>query len=74
MSYGQSSPSLQIPMGIIYLAAPIGMGLTSIRLLQQMIKQVRTLMGTGSFEVKTEKDEVLEDVGLKPSNNEGGKQ
>lgn len=37
LTYGQSTPATQIPMGLVYLAAPVGMGLTAIRLIQQLI-------------------------------------
>lgn len=34
---GAKSPSLHIPTAVLYLAVPIGFGLTSIRLVQQLI-------------------------------------
>ncbi|MGF1733759.1 TRAP transporter small permease [Photobacterium satsumensis] len=34
---GQTSPALGLPMWIVYLAGPVGFGLTSFRLIQQMI-------------------------------------
>ncbi|TAA73347.1 TRAP transporter small permease [Planococcus salinarum] len=43
LSFGQKSPANQIPMGLIYLAAPVGMGLTLIRLLQNLIKHIKAL-------------------------------
>src|SRR5690625_3283514 len=36
IAMGQTTPSLGIPMGIVYAGAPIGMVLTIIRLLQNM--------------------------------------
>ncbi|WP_088104458.1 TRAP transporter small permease [Halalkalibacter urbisdiaboli] len=56
LTWGQTSPALQIPMGLVYLATPLGMGLTAIRIIQQIIKQVLTLIGKHSFEVKTEQE------------------
>lgn len=43
LAFGQKSPANQIPMGLIYLAAPVGMGLTLIRLVQNLIKQIKAL-------------------------------
>ncbi|HSJ36579.1 MAG TPA: TRAP transporter small permease [Planococcus sp. (in: firmicutes)] len=43
LNFGQKSPANQIPMGLIYLAAPVGMGLTLIRLVQNLIKQIKAL-------------------------------
>ncbi|MBB6448629.1 TRAP-type C4-dicarboxylate transport system permease small subunit [Geomicrobium halophilum] len=46
---GQVTPGLQIPMGVVYLAAPVGMFLTSIRLIQHIWGQISRLK-TGDFE------------------------
>src|SRR5690606_34234179 len=35
LGWGQTSPALHIPMGIVYLATPVGFAITSIRLIQQ---------------------------------------
>lgn len=59
LTFGQTSPGLRIPMGFVYLATPIGMALTSIRLIQQLILQVRALLGKEEFEVQTEAERVL---------------
>jgi TRAP-type C4-dicarboxylate transport system permease small subunit len=45
LTWGQSSPALNLPVGLVYLAGPIGMGLTAIRLLQQLFQQIKMLMG-----------------------------
>ncbi|MFL0465316.1 TRAP transporter small permease [Virgibacillus pantothenticus] len=37
LSWGQDSPALQIPMGVVYLAAPVGLGLCIIRLMQDIL-------------------------------------
>lgn len=65
MQTGQTSAALSIPISFVYAATPIGMGLTAIRIIQQIIKQIRTLLGKDTFYVKTEMDDVLErgDVG-----------
>lgn len=60
LAFGQTSPALHIPMGLIYMATPIGMGLTAFRIIQQLIQQFRSLRGEGHFEVKTEYDLILE--------------
>jgi TRAP-type C4-dicarboxylate transport system permease small subunit len=44
LTWGQSSPALNIPVGLVYLAGPIGMGLTAIRLLQQLFHQIKRLV------------------------------
>lgn len=54
LEFGQKSPALQIPMGLVYMATPVGMGLTLIRLIQNLIKQFRTLQGKEKFEEQTE--------------------
>ncbi|WP_017727106.1 TRAP transporter small permease [Halalkalibacterium ligniniphilum] len=61
LEFGQTSAAMSIPMGLVYLATPVGMGLTAIRLIQQLILQVKTLQGKANFEVKTEQDLILED-------------
>jgi TRAP-type C4-dicarboxylate transport system permease small subunit len=63
LQWGQKSPANKIPMGIVYLATPIGMGLTSIRLVQNLILQVKALFGKGEYEVKTEGDKAIEKEG-----------
>ncbi|ARK28649.1 TRAP transporter small permease [Halalkalibacter krulwichiae] len=68
--FGQTAASLNIPMGLVYMATPIGMGLTSIRIIQQLIKQVKALLGYGNFQVKTEQELILE--GSKEPDSKGG--
>jgi len=53
LGFGQKSPALQIPMGLVYMSAPIGMGLTLIRLIQNLIKHIRVLQGKEKFEEPT---------------------
>ncbi|MBO0588559.1 TRAP transporter small permease [Sporosarcina sp. E16_8] len=53
LGFGQKSPALQIPMGLVYMSAPIGMGLTLIRLIQNLIKHLRVLQGKEEFEEQT---------------------
>jgi TRAP-type C4-dicarboxylate transport system permease small subunit len=62
LTFGQKSPANQIPMGYVYMAAPVGMGLTAIRLIQNLIKQVKALFGKGDTDVKTELEKVQEEV------------
>ncbi len=50
LNFGQKSPALHIPMGIVYLSAPIGMGLAGIRIIQNLILQFKTLRGRGDLE------------------------
>lgn len=54
MAFGQKSPALQIPMGLVYMATPIGMGLTFIRLIQNLVKDFRVLLGKEEFEEQSE--------------------
>ncbi|WP_202079289.1 TRAP transporter small permease [Caldalkalibacillus salinus] len=61
LEFGQKSPANKIPMGLVYLATPIGMGLAAIRLIQQLIIQFKALFGKGDFDVKTERDKIVED-------------
>ncbi len=44
LTWGQLSPSLHLPVGLVYLAGPVGMGLTMIRLLQQLFQQGKALI------------------------------
>jgi len=41
-SLGQSSPALNLPMGFVYAAAPIGLGLAVIRLIQSIVEEFTT--------------------------------
>ncbi|MCM3601624.1 TRAP transporter small permease [Robertmurraya korlensis] len=45
LTWGQLSPALSLPVGFVYLAGPIGMGLTAIRLIQLIVQQVKILLG-----------------------------
>ncbi len=64
LSFGQTSPALGIPMGLVYMATPIGMGLTLIRLIQNLVEYIKALLGKGEVDNRTEaeriKDSVLE--------------
>lgn len=60
LSWGQTSPALGFPMGVVYLATPVGMSLTAIRIVQQIVKQIRTLRGHDHFEMKTEQERYAE--------------
>lgn len=55
LAFGQKSPANQIPMGLIYLATPIGMGLTLIRLVQNLIKHIKALKYEMNQDKKVEK-------------------
>jgi TRAP-type C4-dicarboxylate transport system permease small subunit len=43
LSFGQTTPALQIPTGVVYLAPPIGMGLAGIRLIQNIVDEIKTI-------------------------------
>jgi TRAP-type C4-dicarboxylate transport system permease small subunit len=62
LAFGQKSPANQIPMGLVYMAAPIGMGLAVIRLVQNLIKHIKALFGKGGADVKTELEKVQEEI------------
>ncbi|KHF38742.1 TRAP transporter small permease [Halalkalibacter okhensis] len=62
LNFGQKSPALQIPMGFVYMAGPVGMALTAIRLIQNLIKHIKALLGKGDTEVKTELEKVKDEV------------
>lgn len=55
LGFGQKSPANQIPMGLVYMATPIGMGLTVIRLIQKLIKQIKALRGDFVVDTEAEK-------------------
>lgn len=44
LQFGQASPAMGIPMGLVYVATPLGFGLTIIRLIQQLVIQFKTLV------------------------------
>ncbi|GEL77746.1 TRAP transporter small permease [Tenuibacillus multivorans] len=58
---GQQSPALHVQMGIVYLAAPIGMGLTVIRLLQNIYHQTLMLLGKEQVDVADERERIVEE-------------
>lgn len=43
LKIGQFSPALGIPMGLIYLAAPVGFSLASVRLIQKIVRDIRNM-------------------------------
>lgn len=45
LDFGQLSPALGMSMSVVYLATPVGMFLTSIRILQQLFLQFKLLSG-----------------------------
>ena len=45
LAWGQVSPALNIPVGLVYMAGPVGMGLTAIRLIQQLVRYGKSLAG-----------------------------
>lgn len=44
---GQTAPTLPISMSLVYAAGPVGMGLTSIRILQHLISQFKKMRNLG---------------------------
>jgi TRAP-type C4-dicarboxylate transport system permease small subunit len=62
LGFGQRSPALHIPMGLVYMATPIGIGLTLIRLIQNLVRYIRGLQGKGSYGDRTEADRVQDNV------------
>jgi len=65
LGYGQKSPALHIPMGLVYLATPIGLGLASIRLIQNLIGQFRMLFGDQEINVENERERLREEEEVK---------
>jgi TRAP-type C4-dicarboxylate transport system permease small subunit len=41
--WGQRSPALQVNMGLVYMAAPVAMLLTTLRLMQRLLLQFKSL-------------------------------
>jgi TRAP-type C4-dicarboxylate transport system permease small subunit len=62
LAFGQKSAANQIPMGLIYMATPIGMSLTLIRITQNVYKLVLTFMGKADFKETSEAEQILESV------------
>lgn len=60
LNYGQKSPALQIPMGIVYMAAPLGLGLSALRIIQNIILQIRSWNGNDEFRVLTDLERLKE--------------
>ncbi|WP_102347435.1 TRAP transporter small permease [Bacillus sp. Marseille-P3661] len=57
LGFGQKSPALHVPMGFVYLASPVGMGLSAIRLIQVLIPQFKALFGNGEYVIETRENE-----------------
>ena len=47
ITFNQYSPAMQIPMHYVYLACPVGFGLTTIRLIHATVLEVKSLTGKG---------------------------
>ncbi|PFG05049.1 TRAP transporter small permease [Bacillus sp. es.034] len=43
LAFGQTTPALQIPTGVVYLAPPVGMALAGVRLIQNIINDIRAI-------------------------------
>ncbi|WP_273853507.1 TRAP transporter small permease [Guptibacillus spartinae] len=63
LSFGQKSPALHIPMGAVYMATPIGFGLSAIRLLQNLYSQFKMLTGKQEVNVEDERDRIMKQEG-----------
>jgi TRAP-type C4-dicarboxylate transport system permease small subunit len=63
LSFGQQSPALHIPMGLVYMATPIGFALTAIRLVQNLIVQIKMLIGKKELDVDDERDRMQKQEG-----------
>lgn len=61
LQFGQTSPAIHIPMGLVYLATPVGMALTSIRLIQNLFKLFSRLRDQDEWQLKTEYDRLREE-------------
>ncbi|WP_257009739.1 TRAP transporter small permease [Evansella halocellulosilytica] len=61
---GQVSAGLGIQMGWVYLAGPVGMALTSIRIIQHIIFQVRNLIKGDLEGVEKEFEEKVKQEGV----------
>ncbi|MDV2582195.1 TRAP transporter small permease [Alkalibacillus haloalkaliphilus] len=70
LQLGQRSPALQVEMGLVYLAAPIGMGLTMIRLAQNMYHQVLMLRGKTEMDVADERERAKEEGEVSDDSND----
>lgn len=64
LGWGQTSPALSIPMGLVYLAAPVGMGAAAIRLIQQMVKQYTFLKGGQVNKEEVTADRMTDNYGV----------
>ncbi|MBO8173344.1 MAG: TRAP transporter small permease [Bacillaceae bacterium] len=68
LEYGQKAPALQFPIGFVYMAAPVGMGLTAIRLIQNItidfIDMISDRKGNSAIKAEMNKnDNILLDKG-----------
>ncbi|SFK17106.1 TRAP-type C4-dicarboxylate transport system, small permease component [Halobacillus dabanensis] len=63
LSFGQQSPALNIPMGLVYMATPVGFALTAIRLVQNLIVQIKMLIGKKELDVADERDRMQKQEG-----------
>jgi TRAP-type C4-dicarboxylate transport system permease small subunit len=60
LNFGQKSPALHIPMGLIYFAAPVGLGLSAIRIVQNIILQVLAWNRKDDFKVLSDLERIQE--------------
>ncbi|KHE68276.1 TRAP transporter small permease, partial [Halobacillus sp. BBL2006] len=63
LGFGQQSPALHIPMGVVYMATPIGFGLSAIRLIQNLYVQFKMLIGKEKLDVNDERDRMQKQEG-----------
>ncbi|RWZ59038.1 TRAP transporter small permease [Halobacillus fulvus] len=63
LGFGQQSPALGIPMGLVYMATPVGFGLAAIRLIQNLYVQVKMLIGKQPLDVDGERDRIQKQEG-----------
>lgn len=52
--WGQRSPALEVNMGFVYMAAPVSMLLTSLRITQQLLQHIHMLRGGGGDKLPEE--------------------
>lgn len=54
LELNQTSPGLKVPMGLVYMAAPIGMGLASLRIVQNILNSIRLYKESNNLQGKNQ--------------------
>jgi TRAP-type C4-dicarboxylate transport system permease small subunit len=61
LAFGQTTPALQVPTGLVYLAPPVGMALAGIRLIQNIFFDIKVIK---NFDKKIDSKDVDQKINI----------